>query len=418
MTARATDRRSTGAVPVAVTLARLSRTAPRLPPRTEWVAVLSALGRVPSRAVRARRVLPPHDQSTMDGYAVRSRRPVLREGRRPPGLRVVGRSTPGDEASRLPHVDGDTAVEILTGAPLPPGADSVLRLEDCRRSGDTIWPRRSPTAGKDVARRGDDFRPGRPIVDAGTPLRPWHLAALLANEVVKVRVVRRLRVGVLSTGNELVATGRPLRSGGVRDTTRPLLLALLAELDVPSLDLGLVPDEVAAIRRAVRRGLATCDVLITTGGSSVGKSDLVPAAIQNLGTTRWMAARVRLRPGATTGVAVVGRRPVFLLSGPPVAAFSGFMGLVEPFLRERESCAGRSPPSVSATLATKIAHARGVRELVRVRLKPRKGRLLALAVERHGASRLSSLTGASGLMTLEERRGDYRAGERVRVVPL
>ena len=418
MFARATNGRATGSLSVATLLARLKRAAPHPLPRAEWVPVPSALGRVASQTVRARRMLPPHDQSTMDGFAVRSQRSSPRTDPRGRRLRVIGQSLPGDDVPTLPRVDDRTAVEVLTGAALPPGADAVLRLEDCRRSDDTIWLRRPAVAGKDVARRGEDFRPGRTIVAAGTPLRPWHLAALLANEVARVRVVRRLRVGVLSTGDELVATGVRLTPGRVRDTTRPLLLSLLAELGVPSVDLGLVPDTVPAIRRAVVRGLTSCDALITTGGSSVGKGDLVPAAIQSLGAMRWIASRVRLRPGSTTRVALVGRRPIFLLSGPPVAAFAGFVGIVEPFVQGRQGRPARPPSSVSATLVKRIEHTRGVRELVRVRMKEKQGHLYAVAVERHGAARLSSLTGANGFLLLDERRGNYRPGETVQVVRL
>jgi molybdenum cofactor synthesis domain-containing protein len=354
----------------------------------------------------------------MDGFAVRSEPGA---GGRSPSkvtLRLVGRSFPGDDLRRLPRVTKGTAVEILTGAALPPGADSIIRSEDCRRSGDKIRVRRAPIAGRDVARRGEDFRPGRTIAASGTPLRPWHIAAFLANEIPRVRVVSLPRVGVLSTGGELVAAGDPLRPGQVRDTTRPLVLALLAELGVPALDLGLVPDSNEAIRRAVRRGLTVCDILITTGGSSVGLSDLVPTAIRQAGRVRWVAARLRLRPGSTTGVAIVRNRPVFLLSGPPVAAFAGFMAIVEPFLRTWGGVPVPPGATVTATLDRRIPHSRGGRELARVRLV-RSGRgHRASVTERHGAARLSSLTDASGILTLDEEHGDYRRGEVVQVLRL
>lgn len=354
----------------------------------------------------------------MDGFAVRSRPGVNRPGRAPSDLRVIGRSFPGDAPRRLPRVGPGTAVEILTGAAMPPGADSVMRLEDCRRTGHWVHPRKLAIAGRDVARRGDDFRPGQVIVAKGASLRPWHIAALLANEITTVGVVRRLRVGVVSIGDELVAEGVPWRPGRVRDTTRPLLLAVLADLGVPSVDLGRVPDREVAVRRVVRRGLRVCDVLVTTGGSSVGSRDIVPRAIEKVGPTRWLATRVRMRPGSTTRVAWVGKRPVFLLSGPPVAAFSGFVNVVEPFLRHHGAGAGSVGPNVTALLDRSIAHSRGVRELVRVRIRRRGGARRAVLLERHGAARLSSLTGADGLLILDEQRGNYRKGEVVHLVLL
>ena len=301
---------------------------------------------------------------------------------------------------------------------MPPGTDSVIRLEACRRSGAEIRPLGGVVPGRDIARRGEDFRPGNSMIAAGAPLRPWDLAALVANDIRRVRVLRRLRVALLSSGDELVAPGSSAAPGAVRDTTKPLLLGLLAELGIPSVDLGLVPDREGAIRRAVRRGLAECEVLVTTGGSSVGERDVVPCAVRRIPGARVIARRIRLRPGSTTGVVVVRRQPIFLLSGPPVAALSGFLAVVEPYLRAVAGSGVRDRATVVALLDHKIAHSRGVREMVRVRLVLRRGVRRAIVLERHGASRLSTLTEADGLLILEEGRGSYRKGEPVPVMRL
>jgi molybdopterin molybdotransferase len=380
--------------------------------------VAESLGRVADRTVRARHFLPPCDVATMDGFAIRSVAFEPDGGPAPRTFRVVARSFPGDRRRRSPRVGRESAVEIFTGAPMPAGADAVVRSEECRCEGQRVTVDRPVARGRNVALRGEDFRPGRTIVRASSTIRPWHVAALVANDVRTIRVRCRPRIGLLSTGSEIEGSRPALRSGRTRDSAKPMLRSMLLELGAVPVDLGVAPDRAVAIRRRLRVGLVRCDALITTGGSSVGDRDVVPQAVDGLPGVHWVADRLRMRPGSSTRVAVVGRRPVFLLSGPPVAAFAGFVTLVEPFLRSLGATPPPSSPSVSAVLGERIAHARGVRELVRVRLSRTDGGPRVTVVERHGASRLSSLTGADGLLVLEEGRGDYRKGERVPIRPL
>jgi molybdopterin molybdotransferase len=407
-----------GSARVATVLSRLERAVHRRRDRTEWVPTVASLGRLTSRPIRARRALPPGDQSLMDGFAIHLGRAKARRTGSVAGRKVVGRSVPGSDPRKLPHLRIDTAVEVLTGSPLPPGADTVLRIESSRRVNDRVWATAPVLAGADIARRGEDFQPGVPIIRAGVRVRPWHVAALLANGVLRVRVFDRPRVAVLTTGSEVVEAKRATPRNQVRDTTKPLLLGLLAELSIPSFDLGHVPDRKDLIRRTVRRGLDRSDVLLTVGGSSVGRRDLVPRAVEEVGGTKWIARNVGLRPGGTTSVALVYGRPVIVLPGPPVAAFSAFLTVVEPFLRFYGDVAGPRPATIPATLDEGIAHTRGVRELVRVKITSVRGRDYVSVVARHGSTRLSTLTQANGLLLLNERRAKYAAGEIVRVIPL
>jgi molybdopterin molybdotransferase len=354
----------------------------------------------------------------MDGFAVRLRPSENGDVLRFRPRKVVGRSAPGDNGRRLPRMGYTTATEVLTGAPLPPGTSAVIRSEHVRKSGNRISARVAVTSGHDVARRGEDFRPGSPIVPAGARIRPWHVAALVANGVSRVRVLRQPRVGVLATGSEIVPATSGSRRRGVRDTTGPLLLGLLDELGIATVDLGRVPDHLDAIRKGVSTGLVRCDLLITIGGSSGGNRDEVPRALGGIRGVRWVARRLRLRPGSTASVATVRNRPVFVLPGPPVAAFAVFTELVDPFLRDRGIVTTPARTVVSAKLDHGILHGRGVRELVRVGFRMRNGVNHVSSLERHGSARLSSLTKAEGLLVLDERRGAYRAGETVEVVLL
>jgi molybdenum cofactor synthesis domain-containing protein len=403
---------------IASVLVRLERAVGSIPRRTERLPSAESLGRISARPVRARRFLPPHDRSTMDGFAVRWH-PGERRGSTPLRPRqVVGHSAPADEPRAVPAVSVDTAVEILTGGPIPTGAQAVLRAEDCKVSGSHVTLLAPSPPGSNIEGRGEDFRRGSVILPAGGRIRPWHLAALAANRISTVEVFRPPQVAVLSTGSEIDSGRAESRRGTVPDTTKPLLLGLLAELGVPGVDLGVVPDRGRATREAIGKAIRRCDLVITIGGSSASRRDLVPVSINSLPGAHWIARRVRMKPGSTSSVALVRKRPIFLLGGPPVAAYAGFVGLVEPFLRSYGRL-GDSPHGPQlARLGQRIDHRRGMREIVRVRLRSRKGVHVVTHVERHGASRLSTLTASDAILVLEESRGNYRAGESVQVWPL
>lgn len=401
----------------ATAVARLERAAAGLPLRGEWIPVTGSVGRVTERSVRARQAIPASDLSAMDGYAFSLRPEERGRSRLLRPRRVVGLSVPGSGRHGLPRIGFASTVEVLTGAPLPPGANAVARAENCRSTKDRVRAQGPVSVGQDVVRRGEDYRRGSVIVAERARIRPWHVAALLANEVRRVRVLRIPRAGVLATGGEIGPSGVRVGPGTVPDTTRPLLLGMLNELGVEGVDIGQVPDNDRTIRAAVRRGLAVCDFVITIGGSSAGRFDRVPASLDRIAGLRWVVRRLRMRPGSTSSVAVVAGRPIFVLAGPPVAAFAGFYGLVEPFLRSRGLARTPAPAPTEARLDEAIPHSHGIRELVRVRLRYGNRGVRVSVVDRHGAGRLSSLTDADGLLELEEDRGNYRVGEVVRVVP-
>jgi molybdopterin molybdotransferase len=417
MRSRRLARAGAAGTTVASVLARLRRDA-RIVRRTEWVRPPDALGRRTADTVRARRFLPATDQAVMDGFAIRFHPPRNGVRSTPRRFRIVGRSTPGAQRTELRVLADGEAFEVLTGGTLPGGSSAVVRLEECRRSGDSLMVGARPEWGHDIARRGEDFRPGAVIATGGVRLRPWHVAALIANEVTRVRVVARPRVGLLSTGLEVIADGAAVRPGQVRDTTRPLLRGLLTEMGIACIDLGRAPDDAGTIARAIRAGLRRSDVVISVGGSSIGVRDRVPAGLQALAGSRWAARHVRLRPGGMTAVALVRRRPVFVLSGPPVAAFAGFVAVVAPFLRQHSGGTLPEWPSVTARLTRPVPHSPRYREFVRARLTLGRSGPRATPIARSGAARLSSLTGADGLVVLEAGRGEYRAGASVQVLRL
>ncbi|MBV8297173.1 MAG: molybdopterin molybdotransferase MoeA, partial [Acidimicrobiia bacterium] len=263
--------------------AAVLRQCPPLTPRAEDLQ--DALGCVTSTALEAEELVPPFDNTAMDGFAVQA----ADTADPPVELKIVGTLAAG--AAPELHVGRGEAVRIMTGAPMPPGADAVVMVERTHTEGDAVVVEHRASAGDHIRRAGDDLKPGDVVVDAGTVLAPAHLGVLASLGYQRVPVFPRPRVGVLSTGDELVAGASVLRVGQIRDSNRPTLLALVRQSGFEPVDLGLAPDDEAAIADAVERGLATCDALVTSGGVSVGDFDYVKTVLDRLGSMRsWQVA--------------------------------------------------------------------------------------------------------------------------------
>lgn len=283
---------------------------PRLP--TVVVPVGEALGLVLAEPVRSTETLPPFANSAVDGFAVRAADTGGAEAGAPVRLAVVDTLLAGRAPDRTVGVG--EAVRIMTGAPLPPGADAVVMVEhttiESYGDGGTEHVRveRAASAGDHVRGAGDDLRPGDVALAAGTPVGPAQVGVLASLAVSQVAVTRRIRVGVLSTGDELVADGSPLRPGQIRDSNRPALLAAVAALGAEPVDLGRIPDDEAAIEAAVRAGVATCDALLSSGGVSMGDVDLVKVVLDRVGDMTWM--QIAIKPAKPFAFGVVDRKSV------------------------------------------------------------------------------------------------------------
>jgi molybdenum cofactor synthesis domain-containing protein len=225
------------------------------------------------------------------------------------------------------------AVRIMTGAVVPAGADAVVMVERTSAVGDgRVKIEVAASAGDHLRQPGEDLRAGQVMFEAGTELGPGHLGVLASVAVSSVSVVPRPRVGVLSTGDELVADGRPLRPGQIRDTNRPMLLALASVAGFVPVDLGTVADDEDAITAAIEEGVSTCDAVLTSGGVSVGDFDYVKVVLDRLGQMRWW--QVAVRPAKPLAFGTVAGTPVFGLPGNPVSSLVSFELFARPALRQ------------------------------------------------------------------------------------
>ena len=379
-------------------------------PRLEAVEVPlpEADGAVLDESVASDSDLPPFDKSAMDGYAVRS----ADLARLPVELRVAEELPAGTAPTR--PIQGGSCAKIMTGAPVPAGADRVVKVEDTEALPDGRIRILRTDPGRNICARGEDVRKGETVLEVGRVLRPPEIGLLASVGRERVRIVRRPTVAVLATGDELVSVSTVPGPGRIRDANSWSLLACCRRAGVGAESLGVARDTEADLREKIARGLER-DVLLVSGGVSVGEWDLVPKVLRDLGVTIHFAT-VRMKPGKPTLFATHGRGLVFGLPGNPVSTIVGFHLFVLPALRRMMGWADPAPPTVAATLAGET-RVRGNRKAFVPAVLRREGKTWAAEViETRGSADLVGFSRADALVVLEP--GTHPAGTRVEAFPL
>ena len=368
----------------------------------------AARGLVLARDIVAAEPVPPFANTGMDGYAVRA-------ADTPGTLRVVG-ELPAGRAPTMPVGPGE-AVRIMTGAPMPDGADAVVMVERTRVDGDNVVVEVAQP-GEHVRLAGGDVSAGDVVFEHGTVLTPSHLGVLASLDVREVVCYPRPRVGVISTGDELVAEG-VLAPGRIRDSNRPMLLALLDELGLDPVDGGIVGDDERAITAAVENIADTCDALLTSGAVSVGDYDFVKLVLERVaaargGTSLW--AQVAIKPAKPLAFAMLGAVPAFGLPGNPVSSRVSFELFARPALRK---LAGRADVEAEAVRAIAASAMRrrpdGKLHLDRVRVRIDDGRYVCERAGAQASNVLSGMAAANALALLPDGDG-VEAGAEVQVL--
>ena len=289
------------------------------------VGLGDALGLVPAAPVLAAHAVPPFTNSAMDGFAVRAG-DVLSA---PVDLRVL-EDVPAGRVARYAVAPG-TAIKIMTGAPIPEGADAVVRVEDTSQADDVVTIRVGVRPGTSVRPAGGDVEVGTEVVPTGVRLGSAHIGVLANLGIAQLAVHRRPRVALASTGDELVPVDGPaLAPGQIRDSNRPMLAAMLAELGVEVMDLGRIPDDASALREAIARGVDRADAIVTSGGVSMGEYDLVRDVLSEMGNIRFW--QVAMQPAKPFAFGKIGGKPLFGLPGNPVSSMVAFEQFVRPGL--------------------------------------------------------------------------------------
>ena len=398
----------------------------------EQVKLEQSLGRVLAEEVRANRDQPPYDISAMDGYALRS----ADLGSIPATLEIIEDIKAGDMPSKA--LASGQCARIMTGAPLPPGADAVIRVEDTEAVfAETLTPNSLPQAGErdavslresvanavqinqavkpgnDIRRLGENMRNGEVVLTPGTEITPGVIGVLATVKYAQVQVTRQPRVAILSTGNELEGLDEPVDPDKIPDANSYALMAQAQALGIAPVLLGIARDDPEELVRYLKRGLEY-DVLLVSGGTSVGVHDYVRPTIEALGA-QMLFWRVAMKPGHPVAFGKVGEQIIFGLPGNPVSSMVCFEEFVAPALRRMMGHARTHRRTLSARMTHDVKHQPGRTEFIRVLLKKEEGGYAATSTGAQGSGMLLSMARADGLAIVPVDCNGLVAGSMVTV---
>ena len=381
----------------------------------ERAGLLNSLGRVLAEDVHSSRSIPPWNNSAMDGYALRAEdvRGATRET--PKGLRVVEEIQAGVVATH--RVGPGEAIKIMTGAPIPDGADAVVLVEETERiSEDEVHIFLDAPKGEAIRLAGEDVKPGETVLAQGARLGPASLGMLANIGRARVYVYQKPRVAILATGEELVDLGDSPGVGQIFNSNSYALAAQVLEAGGEPLLLGIARDDAEDLTRRINDGLAA-DLVITSGGVSVGDFDLVKSTLGGLGNDMrfW---RVRMKPGKPMAFGMLNDKPVFGLPGNPVSTMVSFELFVRPSLLKMQGHKRLFRPAVEARLLHPLTKSPERRHYVRSIVYREGGEWVVRAIEAQGSNILHSMVRANGLLVFPEYETELAAGSRVQVILL
>lgn len=367
---------------------------------TEETSIEEALGRVLAENVASAEDVPAFPASVVDGYAVVAADPA-------PTRTILTEITAGQVGQV--EVRPGTATLIMTGAPLPPGADAVVMVEDTAEVDGQVAIRRPVRPGENVRAAGLDLTVGQTVLEAGDVLGPPEIGLLATVGHPRATVYRRPRVAVLATGDELVEASEAPGEGGIRNSNGPSLMACVREAGGVPIALGIARDVEAEQEARIRAGLAGADVLLTSGGVSVGSRDLIKPILERLGEVHF--GRVSIKPGKPLTFATVGRRLAFGLPGNPVSTLVTFEVFVRPALLKLQGRKHPFRPRIEVTLEHDVQPSPDRVEYQRAIVRWQDGRLVARTTGSQVSSRLLSMIGANALIVVEPGERKVSAGQ-------
>jgi molybdopterin molybdotransferase len=375
----------------------------------EDALTMDALGRVLATSLISPIAVPPYDNSAMDGYAVRAAELHPKEMTR---LQVSQRIPAGTMGTPLAQ---HTAARIFTGAPIPAGADAVVMQEDTRQTDDIVAISRAVSAGTNIRLAGEDIAAGATILQGGTRLGPQHIGLAASVGMARVPVYRKLRIATFFTGDELVMPGEALAPGQIYNSNRFTLNSLLRSLGFVPIDLGTVPDSLEATVAVLKQAAQEADVIITSGGVSVGEEDYVKAAVERVGSIdMW---RIAMKPGKPLAFGQIENAAFIGLPGNPVSVFVTFCLFARPFLLRSQGVMNVTPRSFWVEANFDWLKPDRRREYLRARLEPGTDGVSRAALFPHqGSGVLTSTVWGDGLINCPAGT-PIKRGERVRFIP-
>ncbi|MFB3926356.1 MAG: gephyrin-like molybdotransferase Glp [Syntrophales bacterium] len=377
----------------------------------EQVNILNALGRVLSEDIISRRNIPPADNSAMDGFAVRAADTLFASRHKPVILEVI-EDIPAGYISRKTVHPGQAA-RIMTGAAIPKGADAVVRVEDTDSRDGKAWIFAVAEAGQDIRRAGEDVKIGEIVIRRGSRLRPAEIGMLASLSRSFVSVYQRPLVAILATGDELVEIDEEAGQGKIVDSNSYALTAQVLDCGAVPVRLGIAKDTKENLLEKFRTA-ARADIIVSSGGVSVGDFDFVKDIMKEIGSSMkfW---RVAMRPGRPLAFGTLEGKPIFGLPGNPVSSMVSFEQFVRPSILKMMGHAKLFRRTVRAVLKEDIRKKSGLRHFIRAKLAVEKGEITAAPTGEQGSGILKSMVLADGLIVLPEDITVARAGDRVTV---
>jgi len=380
----------------------------------EYVSLPDAQNRVLADDLASRVDMPPFVRAAMDGYAVKSSDTRGATNKRPALLDVIGRITAGQDA--LYAVKPGKAVAIATGARIPEGADAVVMVEHTELENKAVRIFREVERGKNIALKGEDVRKGQVLLRKGTWLTAQDVGLIAAVGFDKVPVFKKPRVAVFATGSELAEPGSRLDDTCIFESNRYMISSMVRECGGEVVDMGICKDDKDLISSKLKEALQY-DMIVVSGGTSVGEKDYVPDLINSLGKPGLLVHGVAMRPGSPTGLGIVNGKAIILSPGYPVSSFVAFYAFGRPFLFKMLKTEGPPTAKLIARMTGSINMHQEMRTFLRVKVQRRNGAYLAEPISASGASLLSTLTNSNGIVIVEN-KSKLSKGEKVEVIPL
>ncbi|MDT8899814.1 gephyrin-like molybdotransferase Glp [Anaeroselena agilis] len=377
------------------------------------IPLFDAAGRVLSREIKAPINLPPFDRSPLDGYAVRAEDIAAASEAYPTSLEVIEEVAAGYAARQ--RVTAKTAIKVMTGAPIPAGADVVIKHEDVTRTGNIckfFYPLKS---GSNIVRTGEDVKKGELIAAPGTHVSPAMVGLIAALGFAEVSVYNKVKVAVISTGDELVDCSQPLQPGKIYNSNLPSLVAACLKLGAKITALGNVPDELDSIADIISLGLADADIVITTGGVSAGDYDVVPDALDRLGINV-IYRGVNMKPGSPVLAAEYNNKFIVCLSGNPAAALVTFDLIAVPLIKKKMGLTSYLPTRLDAVFEGEFGKPSPQRRFLRGRLQVNEGANSVTLTGEQSNGVLKSLINCNAYIDVPAGSGRMNAGQDVSVL--
>lgn len=385
------------------------------PLEVESIPILEALGRVLAEDIHADMDIPPLPNTAMDGYAVRAEDTRGASPSHPVRLRILQNLPAGYVTDAA--VQPGTAIRIMTGAPIPPGADAVVRFEDTREDGEWVEIFQEVPKGKEVREAGEDVRRGQLVLPRGTELRPQEIGMLAALGRPRVKVHRRPRVAILATGDEVIDIDAPWQPGKIRNANSYSNAAQVLRYGGQPFLLGIARDDIGELTARIRAGLQQgVDLFLTSGGVSMGDFDVVKKVLAAEGEMRFW--RVRMKPGKPLAFGHIQGVPLLGLPGNPVSAMVAFELFARPAILKMLGKTKLEKPTLEAILADPIPRKDGRRHYLRVQVAREGDQFVARLTGEQGSGILLSMVRAQGLAIIPEEARSLPAGSRVRVMML